>query len=86
MATTSRSELISTAQTFTTEHDCPYAEQIIRTDEQRRAFGSHGMSLLTLEHLVAELGTLHADDTCPPTHVDNYPTTEWAEWVKDVRV
>ena len=86
MATTSRLELISTAQTFTEEHDCPYAEQVLRTDGLRRQFGSRGMSMLTLDHLVAELPSLHADGSCPPTHVDNYPTTQWAEWVKDVRV
>jgi len=86
MPVPSRVDLLETATTFAEGHDCPYAESLIRADDLRRQFGSYGINLSQLSHLVGELGDLHADDTCPPTHVGTGPTREWAEWVKDVQI
>ena len=82
----SRADLIETATIFAEGHDCPYATELLRTDSQRRQFGSYGINLTYLASHITELGRLHDDDTCPPTHVGTGPTHEWADWVKDVQI
>lgn len=66
------------------DHECPYAEQLLREDERQR-IGASGIRSAILASLVSELEGLHAGGDCPPTHVGAGPTTEWANWVKDVQ-
>lgn len=67
------------------EHACPYGERIIRSDKLR-SLGARGLNTLELSLLTDELARLHADDTCPPTHVGNSPTKEWSDWVRATKV
>ncbi len=85
MTVASRQELTSMASDYANDHECPYAEQLLTVDRQKQ-MGSYGINLATLSRLIDELGQLHTTDTCPPTHIGTGPTSEWAEWVKGVRV
>lgn len=85
MTVASRQELTSMASDYANDHKCPYAEQLLTVDRQKQ-MGSYGINLATLSRLIDELGQLHTTDTCPPTHIGTGPTSEWAGWVKDIRV
>ncbi len=85
MTVTSRQELAAVAEGYSSDHDCPYAEQLTAVDKQKQ-MGSYGINLATLSRLTAELEQLHTANDCPPTHVGTGPTSEWVEWVKDIRV
>ena len=83
---TSRSDLLETLHIFKEGHECPYAERVLSTD-RLKSIGGAGLATHQLNHYVTELGRLHIDDTCPPTHTSpSSPTYEWAEWVDDTRV
>lgn len=78
----SRTELITTTQDFVDDHDCSYAERLLRVETSQRT-GSYGIALAVLSGHVTELVKLHNDNSCPPTHINNGPTSEWADWVQD---
>lgn len=85
MPNASRAELIGTAEGYVEEHNCSYADRLIR-QETSQSMGSYGIANAVLTGHVQELVKLHSDDTCPPTHVDKSPTREWADWVQDTAV
>ena len=85
MPTASRTELITTTEGYRADHDCAYADRLIRQETRLRA-GSYGISLAALSGHVNELVRLHSDNACPPTHIDNSPTSEWADWVQDTAI
>lgn len=79
-----RESLLDTATTLEADHNCPYAEQLLSVDRQQQ-IGSSGIRLATLASLLTELNEIHSSGNCPPTHVGEGPTDEWANWVKDVQ-
>ena len=52
------------------DHECPYAERIVRL-----AIGSSAYQM-------SQLAQLHAGGNCPPTAVDGSPTKKWSDWVR----
>lgn len=75
--------LITTAETFVQDHDCTYANYLMTVD---RRMGSTGIRTVFLQGHGEELERIHADNTCPPTHVDTSPTLAWSDWTKDLKV
>jgi len=86
MPVPSRVDLLETATTFAESHDCPYAESLIQADNLRRQFGSYGIEITQLTHLIDTLSQMHTEDTCPPIKNGHTNSHEWAEWVKDVQI
>lgn len=66
------------------DHECPYAERVLRID-QRRNLGQRGLNAFELLGLEDQLNTLHADGSCPPTHEDTSPTKVWSDWVRSTK-
>lgn len=84
-------ELISAAQAYTTEHNCPYANDVLRSQEIREAerdqqLGSAARILSKIDILLLDLGVFHKDNQCPPTHIGHKLSPEWRMWVSEVDV
>ena len=81
MSTPSLDQLTAPFHQAVEDHSCPYAERVL--------FFEHTANLGTVAFLLSEferdLARIHADGTCPPTHIDNSPTTEWSDLVRATR-
>lgn len=81
MSVASREALLVPFQTAVEEHDCPYAERIIKLSRLQNIGGT----AFGLSSLLEEMTELHADSACPPTHIDQSPTKEWSDWVRGTK-
>jgi hypothetical protein len=56
------------------DHECDYANAVTR-----RVMGGRAIQPYELSSLNRQVAEIHADGTCPPTHIDGGPTTAWAD-------
>lgn len=58
------------------DHSCVYANRLL---SQAQDLGSCGL----VSYLADQIDVIHQEaGGCPPTHVDNNPTREWADLVQ----
>lgn len=66
------------------DHDCPYETY---AERMRTRIGIRGVSsALWMSQLERTLASLHSDGECPPTHIDNQPSTEWDDFINTVTI
>lgn len=63
-----------------TEHDCPYVDRLAT---YKKLLGSRAIGSSYIENKL--IPSLHLDGVCPPTHIDENPTTAWEEIIDHTR-
>lgn len=81
MSIPSHDQLTAPFSQAVTEHACPYGERVLKFES---TIGL-GAAALMLPQLAEDLARIHADGTCPPTHINSSPTTEWSDLVRATR-